>query len=224
MLAGREEMFEAGDANVVITNGVISCVGECVGEVTAAIHAGTRTVSLHNGYIVPPATAFGSSLGLVEIEAEESTRDGDTDDNTISRAVDGLALDTKSLRGGVFARGDSSYLASDFLLRRIQRHECQGSGLELSNRWRKELYGKRRWRCITPSPKPTRHRRYLWPWANYRRNFMDAVKSNATDVSGEARWLREVVEGCLPLVIYVHSADHIASLLRLKNLGRGCNS
>lgn len=58
---------------------------------------GAKVIELHDGHIAPPLVAFASTLGLAEIEAEPDTVDGVNNDDTTSRAVDGLALDTKGL-------------------------------------------------------------------------------------------------------------------------------
>ncbi len=54
------------------------------------------TVALRNGHITPSIIAFGSSLGLNAIDAEATTDNGPSS-GVFSRAIDGLALDTKKL-------------------------------------------------------------------------------------------------------------------------------
>lgn len=89
---------------VVFSHGIITCVGhgsDCAPYVTT----GAKHLDLEYGSIVPGLVSFGTSLGLVEIDAESSTNDGSTfdslegsvpkiagGDDFVARAVDGLSF------------------------------------------------------------------------------------------------------------------------------------
>ncbi|KAJ2987848.1 hypothetical protein NUW58_g4287 [Xylaria curta] len=87
---------EQQNLTAVISNGKVTCLGACVGELRTAQKDGAHTVDLVNGYITKPFTAFGSLIGLNAIDTETATDNGGSPD-VFSRGVDGLALDTKKL-------------------------------------------------------------------------------------------------------------------------------
>ncbi|KAG6832611.1 hypothetical protein H0H92_014447 [Tricholoma furcatifolium] len=87
-------------ASVIITNGQVTCVGDC-SDVSVAPDA--RHVNLEGGSISPNLVTYGSPLGLEEISGEASTRDGSVydplhgkvpsivgGDGSVIQAVDGL--------------------------------------------------------------------------------------------------------------------------------------
>ncbi|KAG6891465.1 hypothetical protein C0992_006196 [Termitomyces sp. T32_za158] len=97
-----QEIFAMDDAHgtVIIDHGHVVCAGDC-SDISVAINA--RHVNLEGGSISPSLVTFGSPLGLEEIAAESSTRDGTVfdplggkipsiigGDGSIIRAVDGL--------------------------------------------------------------------------------------------------------------------------------------
>ncbi|KAJ4124900.1 hypothetical protein NW768_009240 [Fusarium equiseti] len=82
--------------NVVISKGKISCIGNCDSEFDAAAGIGAKTIALKNGYLTRAFTAVGGTLGLSEIDAESLTNNG-PNPLIFSRAIDGLALDSKKL-------------------------------------------------------------------------------------------------------------------------------
>jgi len=57
-------------ATLVIRNGAITCLGACV------IPADTQAIHVKDGHITPGFLAFGSMLGLGEIDGEVKTQDG----------------------------------------------------------------------------------------------------------------------------------------------------
>ncbi|KAM7218889.1 hypothetical protein V8F06_005769 [Rhypophila decipiens] len=220
-LAARDNTY-----NVVISKGKIACVGACHSELQVAAKAGIPIISLKTGYLTESFTAFGSQLGLNAIDAESSTDNGDNT-NVFSRAVDGLALDTKKLRvahkygvtkaitapkfhGGItlhgtgvgFATGADTALDQDAVFADdISVHYTLTSSVKHAK--------------DTPSMTSA--------IGAFRQKLVKAAVSlNASsdapaDRYSETYYLHKVLNGSLPLVISVHSADTIASLLKLKS-------
>ncbi|KAK5173901.1 uncharacterized protein LTR77_002582 [Saxophila tyrrhenica] len=215
MIQGHEQIFDQGNATLVLKSGKVICTGDCTEELSAAEAQGIKKVVLHNGHIAPPLTAFGSSLGLEEITAEPSTTDGDNTDSTISRAVDGLTFDTKNLDAAyshgvtraitppTFWYGGHKGISAGFLT---------GAAHALEERavWQDEVALHY---TLTKTEKAPALSAAV---GQLKTKLLKAIKSNATDVSGEYLWLPRVVAGEMPLAITVHSADLIASLLRVK--------
>lgn len=68
---GDMKVQAVGDGVVVVTNGEISCVGDCLVE-----KSGYEMVDLKGGSITPGLTTVGSYVGMMEIRQEKSTWDG----------------------------------------------------------------------------------------------------------------------------------------------------
>lgn len=217
----------AAPFNVVVHNGTVACVGTCAADLGAAAAQGTQTIHLKNGYLVPAFTALGATLGLNEIDAEASTDDGDNS-NVFSRAVDGLALATKKLAVahayGVtraitapkFAGGgDSSRQGLSVGFATGARSRYQDGAVwadEVSVHYTLNLKAKRE-----PTPSISSAVGAL------RQKLLAAVAATTSkteaeeaDPYAEAAYLRRVVQGDLPLVLTVHSADTIAAILDVK--------
>ncbi|KAM7198900.1 hypothetical protein V8F20_005967 [Naviculisporaceae sp. PSN 640] len=215
-----------GKYNVVISKGQITCMGACHSELQVGAKAKLPMIALKNGYLTESFTAFGSQIGLNAIDAEDSTDNG-PNTNVFSRAVDGLALGTKKLRaaheygvtkaitapkfhGGITLHGtgvgfltgattsleENAVFADD-----ISVHYTLSTGV-------KHAQG-------TPSISSA--------VGAFRKKLLDAAGSlnttaaAAADKYSETRYLHRVFNGSLPLVVTVHSADVIASLLKLKS-------
>lgn len=222
LLPGHEDVTaEETSVNVVITGGRVTCIGQCSEKISAATADGAKSVQLKNGYLTSSFTAFGSTLGLNEIDAEASTDDGDG--STFSRAVDGLALDNKKLKVaheyGVtraitapkFAGGSDSarYGVS------VGFSTGATTALDKGAVWADEtavhytlsLAAKR---DSTPSISSA--------IGAFRKKLLTAVTSTEEikDPYSEEAYLKKVVAGELPVVVTVHSADAIASILKVK--------
>lgn len=208
--------------NAIVTGGKIVCVGLCNAEMSTATAQGVKTIQLKNGYLTKSFTAFGSTLGLNEIDAESSTDDGDGT-KVFSRAVDGLALDNKKLK-----------VAHEFgLTRAITAPKFSGGGdvarqgvgvgfstgattaLDKGAVWADEasvhytlsLAAKQE---STPSISSA--------IGAFRNKLLTAVTSSeeVKDPYSEAAYLKKVVAAELPLIVTVHSADAIAAILKVK--------
>ena len=218
MLADHEEAMnsEAG-TNVVVRNGSISCIGDCADHILLAQQASTDIINLRNGHIAPTLTAFGSSLGLVEIQAELDTQDGYNGNNVFSKAIDGLALDTKNLEAAyshgvtkaitppLFSYGGHKGVSVGFLTgadHAFEKGAVWDEDVSVHYTITKSQF--------TPSISSA--------VGALRDILLKAVASNESGdkLSVEERYLKKVVNGDIALAITVHSVDAIASLLRTK--------
>ncbi len=90
---------------MIVKDGVVECIGtNCTDHTDTITNNSPEVIDLKGGYILPGMIAAGSTLGLVEIEQEESTSDGfspiivDPDsEHEVIRAIDGLKLGGKHL-------------------------------------------------------------------------------------------------------------------------------
>ncbi|KAI0018865.1 amidohydrolase [Xylariomycetidae sp. FL0641] len=211
------EIADGYTVTVEIANSRIRCVGTCTQQLESASASGVKVIHLNNGYLVPPFTAVGSLVGLNAIDAEPSTDDSGTRiPAQFSRAVDGLALDTKKLRaahrygvtravtaprhhgvaagfrtGATHALADRAVFQEETALYYTLDNSAKRDGASISG----EV-------------------------GALRRKLLDAVAHNGTDADpfSEAAYLRRVVQGGMPLVVAVHSADTIAAVLRAKRV------
>jgi hypothetical protein len=222
--------YSATDKAVaIITNGILSCIGPCASELAIAKTANTPTFALQNGYITPPFTAFGSSLGLVEIDAERDTHDGPPPGDSITRAIDGLAFGGKQLTtayehgvtnaitapssGSIDAKGISVGFKTG------AKHKLEKGAI-----WDDEVALHY---VLTLTAKGDKTPSISSVISQIRGKLLTAVDdlaSNSTstlaatkDAYDEKAYLKRVVAGSLPLVFTAHSADTIASIISLKS-------
>jgi imidazolonepropionase-like amidohydrolase len=224
MLADKESPIKSEGHNVVVRNGTISCIGGCTREMAAAVSTGSRIIQLRNGYLAPAFTAFGSGLGLVEIDAEPDTQDGSFL-ITWARAVDGLLFGGKQL-ATAFSHGVTRAISAPSLgtidakgvsvaFSTGAKHALEDSALvkdEVAAHYILSLGAKS---IQTPSISAA--------VGALRQKLLDAVtsadaKDQASDAKqfSEKRYLQKVVKGEMPLVVTVHSADTMASIIRMK--------
>ena len=210
--------------NVVVSEGSIACVGECSEEFNAGDGPKAQVINLKNGYITAPFAAFGSSLGLLEIDAVRDTHDGDPS-KTFSRAVDGLALDGKQLEmafnygvtlaisapseGGISAQGVS-----------VGFRTGASNALKKGAVWADEVAAHY---TLSLDAKDDKTPSISSAVGALRKKLLEAISEfgkNETKLEekyGEKSYLHRVVVGSLPLVITVHSADTIAAIVRMKS-------
>lgn len=225
LLSDHDEVATAGATfNVAVSGGKLTCIGACEAELRSATTAGTKVIHLKNGYLTDSFTAFGSTIGLNEIDAESSTDDGDNSD-VFSRAADGLALDNKKLNVahefGVTRAITAPKFAggSDAARQGVSVGFATGAKTSLDEgavwaddvavHYTLSLAAKR---DKTPSTSSA--------VGAFRRKLLAALKSDdgeIKDAYSEEAYLKKVVAGDLPLVVTVHSADAIASILKVKH-------
>ncbi|EMD00876.1 hypothetical protein BAUCODRAFT_29260 [Baudoinia panamericana UAMH 10762] len=214
---GSDFHGKTGDGTVVVRNGSIACLGDCVEELAEARMRGVKSVHIENGHITSPITSFGSFLGLSEISAEDVTNDGDNNVQSFSAAVDGLAFDTKSL-AAAYRHGVTRAITAPSISEGGHKGVSAGfktgakHSLEKGAVWASQVAAH-----YTPA-KTDQIPSLSGAIDALRYKLWKALKSNATaDVSSlEERTLKSVVNGSMALVISTHSADRIASLLRMK--------
>lgn len=222
LLPGYEDLVISSDApaHAVIVNGSIACLGACTAQVASA----HDIMHLENGYLAPALTAFGSQLGLEEIAAERDTSDGANDATSFSRAVDGLAFTgknlvaafshgvTRAISAPAFAHGGHRGVSAGFRIgapHALAPHAIFASDVALHY-------------PLTLGTKSGATPSFSSAVGALKAKLLAAAKppsnssSSDEDPSVEDSYLRRVLAGTLPLVIDVHSADAIASLLRLK--------
>ncbi|KAF2263032.1 hypothetical protein CC78DRAFT_519114 [Lojkania enalia] len=218
-----EESFDTShQAVAIITNGSLSCIGICIDKLILAHKSNTPVINLKNGYITPPFTGFGSAIGMIEIDAEEDTHDGAPPSNGITRAVDGLQFGGKHLlhayeRGVTKAISAPTEYSIDGKGISVGFHTGAKHALEEDAVWQNEvalhyiltLSAKRDKSSISNAI------------ASLRGKLLDAIYSNETfagkAIYSEDAYLKRVVNGSLPLVLSVHSADTIATIIALKS-------
>ncbi|MCJ1297026.1 hypothetical protein MMC34_008595, partial [Xylographa carneopallida] len=204
----------------VVLEGIISCIGLCKDEIQAASSHGVEVFNLINGFLAPPFTAIGSTIGLSEIDGERDTRDGDNTDAVWSRAVDGLALDTKQLVAA-YAHGVVRAITAPSAKRGSSRGVSVGFMTGASNViddgavFADEVAVHY---PLTISAKSEKTPSISGLIGSLRKGLLNAVRSNGTihDNFSEEAYLKKVVLGDLPLVLSIHSSDTIAAVLRVK--------
>jgi imidazolonepropionase-like amidohydrolase len=206
---------------VIIDNGRIVCAGTCTDHISVALLKGTPIIQLSNGYLTPPITAFGSSLGLVEIDSQSDTQDGPFS-NTWSRAVDGLALHGKPLMRA-YEHGVTRAISAPS----TGSIDAQGVSVGFSTGSKNALDEGGVWAevvaahyTLTLGAKSEKTPSISSAIGVLRNKLLHAIFSNETisaqESFSEKAYLRKVVMGELPIVLSVHSADTIAAIIRLK--------
>ncbi|KAF8897048.1 hypothetical protein CPB84DRAFT_1781415 [Gymnopilus junonius] len=202
---------------VVVENGQISCIGS-LSDCPSALSNGVQKVDLEGGSISPALISFGSPLGLNHINGEPSTNDGTIRDilksdppsilgeGGIIQAVDGLQFQSRdsllAYRAGVTV-GVTAPSSSGFL---------QGLGTAFNTGSPHRLATGAVVQKVTAlhvaidssNPSVSTH---------------IAVLRNLLNGAGEGElgaYFEDIVQGELPLVIQVQSADIMASLINLK--------
>lgn len=208
--------------NVIVSGGKIACVGACASEISTATADGVKTVHLKNGYLTHAFTAFGSTLGINEIDAEASTDDGDNT-KVFSRAVDGLALDNKKLKVahefGVTRAITAPKFAggSDGARHGVSVGFSTGAKTSLDEGavWADEIAVHY---TLSLAAKQEGTPSISSAIGAFRGKLLKAVTSTdeIKDPYSEEAYLKKVVAGEVPVVVTVHSADTIATILKVK--------
>ncbi|KAK4462691.1 hypothetical protein QBC42DRAFT_296680 [Cladorrhinum samala] len=208
------------NVTVVFSKGQITCVGSCKDELRAAVQSKTRLVHLKNGYLSKSFTAFGSKIGLNAIDAEDVTDNG-ASSGTFSRGEDGLALETqklnisyvygvtKAISAPAHTGGNNHHGTSVGFLTgaktALEKNAVFAS--DVAVHYTLDLSSKG---GSTPSISAA--------VGALRQKLLAAAASNETskDAYSEEAFLKKVVNGSLPLVVTVQSADVIAAILKVK--------
>lgn len=209
-------LSQVKDSNqtVVIDNGRVVCVGQCL-----QFHSkGLRHIDLEGGSIAPSLISYGSGLGLVNIDMEASANDGSVVDPLletgswkwpIPRAVDGLQFETRqallAYRSGVSvgivaprSAGDNVFSGLSTAFSTSSPHKlAQGAIIQECTALHFTLSMSSKVSVGTQI-------------AILRQVLLREIHSELEPL------IKKVYEGELPVVISVHSADIMASLLILK--------
>ncbi|THV08381.1 composite domain of metallo-dependent hydrolase [Dendrothele bispora CBS 962.96] len=219
-------------ATVIVEDGKVTCVGAGDNCRTDSL----PSINLEGGSISPGLMTYGSLLGIEELETESSTQDGRLYNAFVSdvpavlrdvggatRAVDALMFGTrhvhKAYRNGVTTA--TSSLARPFNLQGSSSMVIWGLSVCFSTGAKHAFerdaiiqdeaalhvriarsYFNAEGKAVTVSAQIAGLRRLLHGW-------------ESTDTN-TGSWFRNAAEGVIPLVVDVHSADIMASLLLLK--------
>ncbi|KAK2059567.1 amidohydrolase [Colletotrichum caudatum] len=213
--------------NVAVSSGKIVCVGSCLAQLQKATTVDGAVIPVKNGYLAPPLTAFGSTIGLNAIDAERDTDNG-ADGAKFSRGIDGLSLDTEKLRVarryGVtraisapkFSALGTHHGTSAAFLTGAQTALDPGSVVarDAALHYTLDSSAKRGTDGVSSMSAAVGELRY---------KLLKAATSSASEGKpaaenghSEAAFLQAVVKGEMALAVTVHSADTIAALLDIK--------
>ncbi|KAL2163222.1 hypothetical protein VTH06DRAFT_5278 [Thermothelomyces fergusii] len=219
---------------VVVSKGKVTCIGACEAELRAAAESETPIVKLRNGYLTESLTVFGSKIGLNAVDAESATDNG-ASGGAFTRAEDGLALDTQKTNVS-YAYGVTKAISAPKLSGQDTNY---GTSVGFLTGARTPLSEHAVFApdaavhyTLTPSVKSASlpdvssisaavaalRRKLLAAAAAVTRPAAAAAAAPGLDDDrySEDAYLRRVVNGSLPLVVTVHSADTIAALLKVK--------
>ncbi|KAJ3809316.1 carbohydrate esterase family 9 protein [Lentinula aff. lateritia] len=222
---GVEQIFTAenyvGESQIaVVRNGKLSCIGTtdvCI----ASVNVDSRTVDLQGGSLAPGLISYGSPLGLVHIAGEESTQDGEVFDGLIDklptilggntaviRAVDGLQFATRdallAYRSGV-TTGVTAPCSSGLLAGLSTAFNTGAAHKLIEGAVVQDEVALHVSLSLSSSVSVSTQ------IATLRRLLLGGGAKGDLEVQ-----ITKVLEGKIPLVISVHSADIMASLIQLK--------
>ena len=205
----------SGAFNVVISGGNITCVGECKAEFAAASTA--KTINLKNGYLTRSFTAAAGTVGLNDIDAEDSTDNG-ANPEKFTRAIDGLHLDGKKLKAAAkygVTRAISAPKHNDG-----GTHHGTSVGFLTSARNSLQpgaVFASDAAVHYTLSDAAHDEKSYSQAFGDLRKKLLDANKTESAEPFSESSYLKSVLSGDKTLALTINSADGIASALRIKS-------
>lgn len=211
-------------AVAIVRNGEISCIGTCKDQLSTA--QDPTVIELRDGYITPPFSSFGSSLGLVEIEVESDTHDGRVPDEGISRAVDGLQFGGKQL-----ARAYQHGVTKALTAPNTGSINAKGVSAVFLTGAKHALAAVLREEAALHYPLTLAAKTGATPSISsailaLRKKLLSAIDDIATNKSrptnekekyDEGIYLQRVIQDSFPLVLSAHSADTLSSIIRLKS-------
>ncbi|KZT28937.1 carbohydrate esterase family 9 protein [Neolentinus lepideus HHB14362 ss-1] len=221
---GVQEVFSVEEEPygvVVVEEGRIQCLGRYDSCVTAQTVEKAETIDLQGGSISPGLVSFGSPLGLVHIEGEISTADGyiyDPLESPTPKIIGGDAALVRAADGLEFASRDA-LLAYRFGVTKavtapINLGFISGLGVSFSTGAAHRLEEGAVIQEVTALHVSIGHTgatpSVSTQVAALRHLLLDPPKSEV------GKWSKKVTQGIKPLVVEVHSADIIATLILLK--------
>ncbi|PCH43664.1 hypothetical protein WOLCODRAFT_75840 [Wolfiporia cocos MD-104 SS10] len=219
LVPDREGLHPLQHPDVVVERGKIVCVGANCGPHRA--RRDTVEVDLHGGALQPGLVSFGSNLGLQEIAMEVSTTDG--------VALDPLAADVPAIAGGAayvpHAADGLMFGTRDALL--AYRH---GVTVGITAPSHTSFLGGLSAAFSLGSAHKLEEGALVQEVTALHVSLAHGTKASVSTEVGVLRqlllpleefgkrgfWFEKVVNGEIPLVVDVDSADLIATLIRLK--------
>ncbi|KAF8597515.1 hypothetical protein BDV93DRAFT_479402 [Ceratobasidium sp. AG-I] len=217
------------DGVVVVTNGRIECVGpssRCTSPSLLSAPS-TRVVDLAHGTLSPGLISYGAPLGLEEISAEASTNDGRVLDpfakGGIPDVAGGDALVVSAVDGLSFAGRDTLLAYHSGVTTAVSAPVSRGMFSGASVAFRTGA-GHRLEEGAIVNPLAALHLSIghgasvsiATQIATLRRLLIKNNAQSHSSTQGHAATIKRVLDGQIPLVITVHKADHMATLLELK--------
>nr|XP_018261300.1 amidohydrolase [Kwoniella dejecticola CBS 10117]OBR83458.1 amidohydrolase [Kwoniella dejecticola CBS 10117] len=225
--------FDNGKGVVVVQDGQITCAGSCSATAQEALKGGFEfeIVNLHGGVMTPSFITVGSYVGLLEIRQEKATSDGAAMDplseeseitnGLLAHAVDGAQFGGKdellAYKSGVTTaviapKGSSwisgiSYSFSPEAEHLLSKGAIQNKANAL---WIKLDNSK-----ISTSSKIAILRKLLSGSHSHHVDMAEGIKEEEEETELVSAF-KKVSKGELRLVVKTDKADHIASLIRVK--------
>ncbi|KAG8880724.1 hypothetical protein FRB98_004765 [Tulasnella sp. 332] len=214
-----EVVSEQANGVMVFINGSLSC--ESLQDATGCASSmegdrGIHVVDLKGGCMAPGLVSFGGQLGLIEIEQEPSTNDGEVYGpfdskfalvGDLDRAVDGLSFEGRSMllayRAGVTTSiaapmGSSLISGLSVAFSNGGAHPLEHGAIVHNIT---ALHVK-----VAPSGQPS-----VSTQIGLLRQIL--LSKDESKITG---WFRKVAKGELPIIVHVNSADIMAKLILLK--------
>ncbi|KAF8664372.1 hypothetical protein AX16_000743 [Volvariella volvacea WC 439] len=210
--------LDESDGAVVVTNGTVVCAGSALSCKIDSLANDVEFIDLEGGTIAPALLSYGSPLALEHIQGEKSTKDGVVPD-PLTQSVPSILGEgpvIKAADGLQFAARDSLYAYRSGVTTGVTAPTTHGflSGLSVA--------------FDTGAPHRLVEGAVVQEVAAIHVSIGPSTPSVSTQISALRRLLsgeasgelgvrfKEVVEGKLPLVVEVQSADIMASLIHLK--------
>ncbi|KAG9284078.1 hypothetical protein G9A89_022852 [Geosiphon pyriformis] len=204
---------------ILVQGGIVKCLGYSCDKIESIV--ADHVVDLEGGYVLPGIVAVGTDLGLSEIEQEPRTRDGivaslssPNDTHHIIHALDGLKLGGKHLdvaykagiltavtaplsRFGVVIGVSTAFKTGGITIIDDENDEIVKEAVALHFHIGTSFLDEK-------TPTVSSQINFL------RQALIQNIEPSFTNVYGRA------ARGEIPVAVYTHSKDEIASLIRLK--------
>ncbi|GBB85030.1 hypothetical protein RclHR1_01160024 [Rhizophagus clarus] len=218
-----ESISSLNDKNIsiVVKDGLVECIGtNCTNAIDIITSNSPEVIDLNGGYILPGMIAVGTSLGLVEIDQEAITSDGfspiiidPNSEDRVIKAIDGLKFDSKPLNVAYKAGVLTSITAplSLSVINGISVAFKTGSHSVIDSDG--TIIEKEAALHVTIG---TLVKNDHIPSVSSQIGLLRRILLNALFKSPLRNIYSKVARGLVPLAVYTHSKDEIASLINLK--------
>lgn len=193
------------NGEIVVSNGIIQCAKK-----TCNVDSNYPIFDMKNGTITPGSILTSLSIGLIEIDQEGSWNDGRSRGDLNTSTINGVTIDSKHV-AAAWNDGVLTVIARPFNS--------------------KVLSGAAGAYNIGPGINVLENKYIVDEYASIDIQLGNIVKSDISSISGQFQLLKEqfekakdsdgplkrVIDGNIPVVFWVESADQIASLFRVLN-------